>query len=508
MNSAPRDPHRRPYWLLPVFAALMVIPTAWASGALIAATIAVLAVRVGRAVAARRGSLASEGTDPATVLGVDGSGREVRLSDRQLSAHALILGASGAGKSTTLLRILTDHVRRGLPVVAIDMKGSPAFARQLADAAAASGRPFRLWSPDGPCHWNPLGHGNATELKDKLIATERFTEPHYQRAAERYIQTVLQVLHADRPDRPPTLAEVVDLMDPRRLPAMLRGLPPELVERVTDYVADLPPDQLSAIRGLGARLAIITEAHTGRYLSAPDAAGGSASGTPIDPIGGGGTPSSIDLRDALDGRQVVLFSLNSSRYGQLAAQIGTMAVQDLVSVVGRRLWTPPAPQGLRTPPAPQGFGGPHRRRGDSAVHPRLRRCGAGRWVGQPPSTGGDRHRRVFGARGRSSGLVARPRPGIGGERPARDAGARRSRSGRSGVRDQVMGVTAVKIAHRQDVPSSAQTIAQMAGTRKAWEETRQLARWSARWLRNGTRHAPPGRAVRCPSERDQVAANR
>ena len=60
---------------------------------------------------------------------------------------------------------------------------------------AAAGRPFRLWTPDGPGHWNPLAHGNATELKDKLIATERFTEPHYQRAAERYVQTALQVLH-------------------------------------------------------------------------------------------------------------------------------------------------------------------------------------------------------------------------------------------------------------------------------------------------------------------------
>ena len=48
--------------------------------------------------------------------------------------------------------------------------------------------------------WNPLAHGNATELKDKLIATERFTEPHYQRAAERYLQTAIQVLARAHPD--------------------------------------------------------------------------------------------------------------------------------------------------------------------------------------------------------------------------------------------------------------------------------------------------------------------
>ena len=41
-------------------------------------------------------------------LGTDERGHEVLLSDRQLAAHGLIVGASGAGKSTTLLGILGD----------------------------------------------------------------------------------------------------------------------------------------------------------------------------------------------------------------------------------------------------------------------------------------------------------------------------------------------------------------------------------------------------------------
>jgi type IV secretory pathway TraG/TraD family ATPase VirD4 len=49
------------------------------------------------------------------------------------------------------------------------------------------------------------------------------------------------------------------------------------------------------------------------------------------------------------------------------------------------------------------------------------------------------------------------------------------RAGR-GVRDQVSGVTALKIAHRQDVPSSARMIAEMAGTRRVWESTVGLQR--------------------------------
>ena len=53
-------------------------------------------------------------------------GRAVRVSDRQLAAHALIVGASGAGKSTTMLAVLADQIGRGAPVVAIDRAlGSP-----------------------------------------------------------------------------------------------------------------------------------------------------------------------------------------------------------------------------------------------------------------------------------------------------------------------------------------------------------------------------------------------
>src|SRR6185437_10337360 len=151
------------------------------------------------------------------------SGRTVALSDRQLAAHALIVGASGAGKSTTMLSILEAQIHRERPVVAIDMKGSPAFADQLRRAAAAAGRGLRLFTPDGPGHWNPLAYGNATALKDKLIATERFSEPHYQRAAERYVQTVLTVLHARDAETPARLEHVVALMEPRRLAASLRG---------------------------------------------------------------------------------------------------------------------------------------------------------------------------------------------------------------------------------------------------------------------------------------------
>jgi conjugal transfer pilus assembly protein TraD len=360
------------------------------------------------------------------VLGTDGAGRVVELADSQLAAHGLILGASGAGKSTTLLSILAAQIGRGHPVVAIDLKGSPAFARTLHEAALAAGRPFRCWSPDGPELWNPLGHGNATELKDKLIATERFTEPHYQRAAERYVQSALQVLQA-LGDGQVTLARVVEVLEPVRLAALARGLPRERATQVGDYLASLTPDQLSAVRGLAARLAILSESHTGRYLA--------------------GGPGGINLRAALAGEEVVLFSLNSSTYGRLSAQLGTLVVQDLVSAAGDRLRSGAAP------PATVG-------------------------IDEFSALGSDNVMALL-ARGREAGvsvLLATQ------ELADLDRAAR-------GLRDQVLGNTAVKIAHRQDVPRSAETVAQLAGTVRDWERSysvRRAGRWGGERVEQGS----------------------
>src|SRR6185437_12977252 len=67
-------------------------------------------------------------------------------------------------------------------------------------------------------------------------------------------------------------------------------------------------------------LALLSESCAGPYLSP----------------GGPGAPA-IDLRAGLEGGDVILFSLNASVYGKLAAQLGALAIEDLVSASGYRL---------------------------------------------------------------------------------------------------------------------------------------------------------------------------
>jgi conjugal transfer pilus assembly protein TraD len=417
VTSAPGSSRGRRVLSLVLWVAVLMAPSVAVAAGLIAGGAAVmLGPALGRALHRRRHTPRAAGAE--VTLGRDDAGRPVSLTDGQLAAHALVVGASGSGKTTTLLGILGAQIRAGRPVVAIDMKGSPAFAAELRRVATAAGRQLRVWTPDGPSHWNPLAHGNATALKDKLISTERFTEPHYQRAAERYVQTTLQVLHAAHPGRPAQLDEVVALMEPKRLSSVLRHVPRPLAERVQDYLAGLTPDQVSAARGLGTRLALLSESCAGPYL------------VPA------GASTTIDLRAGLEGGDVILLSLNSGVYGKLAAQLGALALQDLVSAAGDRLGRDGEPGG-----------------GPLATVA----------IDEFSALGADNVLALL-ARGRESGIsvVTVTQEMADLERAA------------SGFRDQVLGIIGVKIAHRQDVPASAEMIAQMAGTERVWEPTLQL----------------------------------
>src|SRR5438105_6046796 len=131
----------RPLVMLLVLAAAVLAPVPWLIPALAAVAVALTGFRILRALAgpAARRSAGPRGAGPEAqiMVGIDQRGRPAYIAEADLGAHALVVGASGAGKSTTLLRIITELIASGRPVVAIDMKGSPTFAAALAEAAVA-----------------------------------------------------------------------------------------------------------------------------------------------------------------------------------------------------------------------------------------------------------------------------------------------------------------------------------------------------------------------------------
>ena len=134
----------------------------------------------------------------AIVLGRDERWRGVRipLGGTRGGSHTLVVGATGSGKTVTQSRIAVGAVERGMGAVVLDPKGDAGMREALLAAASQAGRPFIAWTPEGRSVYNPFAVGSETEIADKALAGERFTEPHYLRQAQRYLAHAVRALRA------------------------------------------------------------------------------------------------------------------------------------------------------------------------------------------------------------------------------------------------------------------------------------------------------------------------
>jgi len=320
-----------------------------------------------------------------------------------------VAGATGSGKTFTQAWIATLAITYGMSAIVVDPKGDAGLRERLHRAARATGKAFYMWTPDGPAVYNPFARGGATEIADKALAGERFTEPHYQRQAQRYLGHAVRVLRAA--GREVSLAGLVEALDPGGLELLARELPQENARAVHAYLDSLTPRQRSDLTGVRDRLAIMAESDVGPWL---------------DPQ----TPGveRFELLQAVRARAVVYFNLESDSRPLLTQMLGAAIVQDLQTTVA-------ALQGRPTPTL--------------VVIDEFSAIAAEQVV------------RLF-SRARSAGcsLVLCTQELSDLRLPGRDR-----------LLEQVVGNLSVLIAHRQVVPDSAELIASLAGSRGAWRSS-------------------------------------
>jgi TraM recognition site of TraD and TraG/Helicase HerA, central domain len=335
----------------------------------------------------------------------------VPLGGSRGGTHTLLVGATGSGKTVTQTWLALRALERGMGVIVVDPKGDRDMRAALARAARSSGRSFIEWSPHGPCAYNPFASGSDSEIADKLLAAERFTEPHYLRQAQRQLGHVVRSLRAG--DLTVDLATVVRHLDPAQLELLARRLPEPERAAALAYLDSLTPRQQSELGGVRDRLAILVESDVGRWLGA-----------------GAGESLCFDLLQAVRARAVVYFNLDADSRPLLTQMLGGAIVQDLQTTVAA----------LQRGPVPT-----------LVVIDEFSALAAEHVV------------RLF-ARARSGGfsLVL----------SAQELSDLRL-DGNEALLDRVLGNLTAVLAHRQVVPSSAKLIAELAGTTGAWKTARQ-----------------------------------
>jgi conjugal transfer pilus assembly protein TraD len=258
--------------------------------------------------------------------------------------------------------------------------------------------------------YNPDARGGETEIADKLLAGERFTEPHYLRQAQRYLGHVVRALRARGGEV--SLHAILEQLDPQALERLTRELPEGGGEATQAYLDSLTARQRGDLAGVRDRLAILAESDVGLWLDprTPDA-------------------ERFDLLGAVRARDVVYLDLEADSRPLVAEMLGAAIVQDLQTTVA-------ALQGRPEPTLVV--------------------------IDEFSAVAAEQVVRLFN-RARSAGFSL-----LLGTQELADLRL----PGRERLLEQVMGNLSVLVAHRQVVPRSAELIAEVAGTRAAWRVAR------------------------------------
>lgn len=251
-------------------------------------------------------------------LGVDvASGRPFDLAPSELGQHVFLPGASGSGKTTTIIRLVAGVLRNGYAVVVIDAKGGGLAgpARRLAER---HGVPFQLVDPEDEAS---LGYdvcsGSPGDITNKLIGAFE-----YGANAEVYKHTAMEAL--------PLIASALQAAGERvtlrdLYAAFGKGGMTNIGRRSGEpFASELRAlEQAGGVgaagyNGLQRRLGALMRGTFGTLLT---------------------TESALDWNAVLAAPSVTHVSLSATAAGEDVELMGRVLIQDLKQVCGRRIRT-------------------------------------------------------------------------------------------------------------------------------------------------------------------------
>jgi len=335
----------------------------------------------------------------------------VRFNNDGNGVHSLIVGKTGSGKTVTQAYLAAQSILAGQGAIVVDPKGDSAMRDVLQHAAAAAGKRFVEWTTSGPTVYNPYRHGVATEIADKALSAETYSEPHYLRQAQRYLGHQIRTMK--KAGVPIDAASMVRYMHHKNLLELGKKLSAADAAPMREYVNNLSTNQVAELGGTRDRLAILAESDIGRWLTPQDG------------------DDELDLREIVAQGDVAYFQLDSDRFPLASQMVGVSVVCDLITIAASL-------QRTRT------------------QKPTLV------MVDEFAAVAATEVVRLLG-RGRSAGLsVVLGTQSLSDFTSADDSGA---------LEDQVLDNISSLVIHLQTVPDSAERLCRIAGTEQTWTTT-------------------------------------
>lgn len=196
-------------------------------------------------------------------LGVDVElGAQIYLPDALRSKHVHIIGATGSGKTeSVILSFLRQDVERGIGSIILDAKGDVSFLTALRQWVPLDKlKVFDLSSADS-LSYNPLNSGSPLEAAQRLFSSLTWSEEYYKSKAFSALQRLFQ-LHHDRYEQNPKLIELdTYLADPKTYASFVQ---------TASYPQKLAESDFADLSGLRDQVRILSIGHLKTILSPGD----------------------------------------------------------------------------------------------------------------------------------------------------------------------------------------------------------------------------------------------
>jgi hypothetical protein len=230
---------------------------------------------------------------------------EIYLPDQIRTRHVHILGATGSGKTeSVILNFLAQDIRRGLGSIILDAKGDYSFLTELQRLVPENQlQVFDLGAEDSLAY-DPLVAGSALESAQRLFASFTWSEEYYKSKALSTLQRMFQI-HFEINGRNPTLVEISNYIEtPKTYSTFVSS---------EDFPESLAVAEFQDISGLRDQIRSLTIGHLAQTLSPK-------------------TPA-IDLAKAAEGA-VIYFRLQSLMSPQLVSILGRLVINHLSFLAG------------------------------------------------------------------------------------------------------------------------------------------------------------------------------